>query len=182
MRAPDHVMNIMSMPDDYNPNDDEPPRGGRCHYCGIDPEVEEQERAALAASQCHDGYGDDYGNWRCKYQDEIAGYALPNPRQREVGEKYLRKYGHLAADDPAFVAAVVYRLMMRARLEPDAKDLGDSCSRMSDEEAFAEGMEAAHCGLLMKDGPRGRKTYRAWCDGFRQALKDRGEYPEPKTT
>jgi hypothetical protein len=45
------------------------------------------------------------------------------------------------------------------------------------DEAFAEGMEAAHCGLFMKDGPRahnGRRTA-AWRDGYRQALRDRGK-------
>jgi hypothetical protein len=35
--------------------------------------------------------------------------------------------------------------------------------------AFAEGMEAAHCGLFLKDGPRGRKTYPAWSEGYLQA-------------
>ena len=31
----------------------------------------ENENFALAANQCHDGYGDEYGNHRCRYQDEI---------------------------------------------------------------------------------------------------------------
>lgn len=36
------------------------------------PAVErDEELAALAASQCHGGYGDEYGNHRCFYQDEI---------------------------------------------------------------------------------------------------------------
>ena len=26
---------------------------------------------ALSADMCHHGYGDDYGNHRCKYQDKI---------------------------------------------------------------------------------------------------------------
>jgi hypothetical protein len=32
----------------------------------------EAENAALAADQCHKGYGDDRGNHRCAYQDRIA--------------------------------------------------------------------------------------------------------------
>lgn len=32
----------------------------------------EQENSALAADQCHHGYGDEWGNHRCRYQDEIA--------------------------------------------------------------------------------------------------------------
>lgn len=47
-------------------------------------------------------------------------------------------------------------------------------------EAFAEGMEAAHCGLLMKDGPRGRKIYAAWSAGYIRALIDRGAYCQIK--
>lgn len=31
----------------------------------------DDELASLAASQCHGGYGDESGNWRCKYQDRI---------------------------------------------------------------------------------------------------------------
>lgn len=33
------------------------------------------ENVSLAASQCHKGYGDDHGNWRCNYQDEIVRLA-----------------------------------------------------------------------------------------------------------
>jgi len=32
----------------------------------------QQENFALAADQCHSGYGDEWGNHRCKYQDELA--------------------------------------------------------------------------------------------------------------
>jgi hypothetical protein len=31
----------------------------------------ETENFALAAGLCHDGYGDESGRWRCKYQDRI---------------------------------------------------------------------------------------------------------------
>jgi hypothetical protein len=48
-----------------------------------------------------------------------------------------------------------------------------------DPEAFAEGMEAAHCGLLMKHGPRGSRTWQSWRAGYIQALADRGDY-QPK--
>lgn len=30
-----------------------------------------KENFALASGMCHDGYGDEGGSWRCKYQDEI---------------------------------------------------------------------------------------------------------------
>jgi hypothetical protein len=41
-------------------------------------------------------------------------------------------------------------------------------------ETWAEGMEAAHCGLFMKDGPRAHNGRRAgaWRAGYRQALID----------
>jgi len=42
-------------------------------------------------------------------------------------------------------------------------------------DAFAEGVEAAYCGLFMKDGPRahnGRRT-EAWRAGYRQAMRQR---------
>lgn len=31
----------------------------------------EAENFKLSAGLCHDGYGDESGNWRCKYQDRI---------------------------------------------------------------------------------------------------------------
>lgn len=31
-----------------------------------------EENSALASNQCHDGYGDDYGNHRCRVVDEMS--------------------------------------------------------------------------------------------------------------
>ncbi|MFZ1975780.1 MAG: hypothetical protein WAU89_23260 [Candidatus Acidiferrales bacterium] len=36
------------------------------------------EAFSLAASQCHGGYGDNHGNWRCKYQDDLAKLTEQN--------------------------------------------------------------------------------------------------------
>lgn len=51
----------------------------------------EEENFSLAANQCHHGYGDEYGNHRCKYQDEIA--AL---KKREPNEITVKKYDLVA--------------------------------------------------------------------------------------
>ena len=50
---------------------------------------------------------------------------LPTVAQRRVGAEYLRRYAHMVADDPAFMAACVYRMMMLAKLRPDAPELAD---------------------------------------------------------
>lgn len=48
---------------------------------------------------------------------------LPTVPQRQIGEAWLRLYGHMVADDPAFCAAAVYRCMMLARSNPNAPEL-----------------------------------------------------------
>ena len=48
---------------------------------------------------------------------------LPSAIMRDVGEKWLREYGHLIKDDPAFVAAAVYRMMRLAKSDPDAAEI-----------------------------------------------------------
>lgn len=49
---------------------------------------------SLAATQCHDGYADDGGNWRCKYQDEIAKLE----KVAEAARKALTITGHAASN------------------------------------------------------------------------------------
>jgi hypothetical protein len=43
----------------------------------------EAENAALAADQCHKGYGDDRGNHRCSYQDRIVELQAESKQLRE---------------------------------------------------------------------------------------------------
>ncbi len=64
----------------------------------------EEECFALAANQCHAGYGDEGGSHRCKYQDEIAtsnkiirnlyadlsGYVSMPPIDRYLSEAAMR--------------------------------------------------------------------------------------------
>lgn len=58
-----------------------------------------------------------------KLESYTTDFSLPTAEQRRIGEVWLKRYGHLLADDPAFVAAAVYRVMMMARLEPNAPEL-----------------------------------------------------------
>lgn len=48
---------------------------------------------------------------------------LPTVAQRQVGRAWLQLYGHMVADDPAFVAAALWRCMWRARYEPEAMEI-----------------------------------------------------------
>ena len=53
---------------------------------------------ALAADQCHAGYGDEWGNHRCKYQDEIAAIKSREDALREALERtttILDAFGNL---------------------------------------------------------------------------------------
>lgn len=50
----------------------------------------DDELASLAATQCHGGYGDAFGNWRCKYQDEIKRLTELN----ELYKKELKEREH----------------------------------------------------------------------------------------
>lgn len=43
-----------------------------CKEAADEVERLDSESSELAAAQCHDGYGDEYANWRCKYQDKIS--------------------------------------------------------------------------------------------------------------
>lgn len=54
---------------------------------------------------------------------ETTDLRLPDKSQRIVGTNWLKKYGHLVTDDPGFAAAAVYRLMIMAKVEPDAPEL-----------------------------------------------------------
>jgi len=50
--------------------------------------------------------------------------GLPNALMREIGANWLRKYAKLSDDDdPAFIAACVYRVMRWALHEPSAPEL-----------------------------------------------------------
>lgn len=53
----------------------------------------EAECFKLSAGMCHDGYGDDFGNWRCKYQDRIEELeaALRNKTPNMLGNIAMRE-------------------------------------------------------------------------------------------
>ena len=55
--------------------------------------------------------------------DQQTSEELPTVAQRRIGAVYLRKYAHMASDDPAFIAAALYRIMMLAKANPDAPEL-----------------------------------------------------------
>ena len=68
---------------------------GVCPNCReLKKRIEELERenAQLAADQCHSGYGDPYGNHRCKYQDEIEELEANFPRGEVVPVEVARRY------------------------------------------------------------------------------------------
>ena len=45
------------------------------------------DASSLAATQCHGGYGDDHGNWRCNYQDQLAAVA----KERDAAAEALKE-------------------------------------------------------------------------------------------
>lgn len=56
--------------------------------------------------------------------------AIPTTTQRKAGETWLRIYGHMVKDDPAFVAAAVYRTMRLALTDPQNPELLPIWSRV----------------------------------------------------
>jgi hypothetical protein len=102
---------------------------GRCMDAVAAIKALREENFALAANQCHDGYGDEYGNHRCRKIDTLQADSIRHQRTIKYAEariaeleEGLRKIDKHIYNDNGDVtwSPLTIRARIRELLDPPA--------------------------------------------------------------